>query len=213
MASAAEQLAASINWNSFSKADELKKRIWFTLGALSSIGLGTYVAHARHQPGCLCNAFNGQSQGVFGLFNMFSGGAVVANGDLRPRDHALYFRLHHRSALTTVIPQLEALGERGRAGPANHEQYTRYLTVVLATAQAWGIAIGLEGGQSIVTMPGLFFRLSTTITLVGGTMFLLWLGEQITSRGIGNGTSLMIQAGIVAEFPAHLANVRSRSAR
>ena len=104
-----------------------------------------------------------------------------------------------------MSPQLEALKKEGEAGRKVLNEYTRYLTVLLATLQAWGIAVGLEGGQGIVADPGLFFRVSTTITLVGGTMFLLWLGEQITSRGIGNGTSLIIMAGIVAEFPAHLA--------
>jgi preprotein translocase subunit SecY len=107
--------------------------------------------------------------------------------------------------LTTVSPQLEALKKEGEAGRKVLNQYTRYLTVVLATLQAWGIAVGLEGGQNIVLEPGLFFKITTTITLVGGTMFLLWLGEQITSRGIGNGTSLIIMSGIVAEFPSHLA--------
>jgi preprotein translocase subunit SecY len=204
MASAAEQLAASINWNSFSKADELKKRIWFTLGALVIYRLGTYVPMPGINPEAYANAFNGQAQGVLGLFNMFSGGAVG-----RMAIFALAIMPYISASiivqlLTTVIPQLEALKKEGEQGRKIMNQYTRYLTVVLATAQAWGIAIGLEGGQSIVLDPGWFFRISTTITLVGGTMFLLWLGEQITSRGIGNGTSLIIQAGIVAEFPGHL---------
>ncbi|MDQ0394095.1 preprotein translocase subunit SecY [Labrys monachus] len=204
MASAAEQLAASINWSSFSKADELKKRIWFTLGALIIYRLGTYVPMPGINPQAYADAFNGQSQGILGLFNMFSGGAVG-----RMAIFALAIMPYISASiivqlLTTVVPQLEALKKEGEAGRKIMNQYTRYLTVVLATAQAWGIAIGLEGGQHIVTDPGWFFRLSTTITLVGGTMFLLWLGEQITSRGIGNGTSLIIQAGIVAEFPTHV---------
>jgi preprotein translocase subunit SecY len=204
MASAAEQLAASINWSSFSKADELKKRIWFTLGALVIYRLGTYIPLPGINPDAYATAFNGQSQGILGLFNMFSGGAVS-----RMAIFALAIMPYISASiiiqlLTTVVPQLEALKKEGEQGRKIMNQYTRYLTVVLATAQAWGIAVGLEGGQGIVTMPGLFFKLSTTLTLVGGTMFLLWLGEQITSRGIGNGTSLLIQAGIVAEFPAHL---------
>jgi preprotein translocase subunit SecY len=138
---------------------------------------------------------------------MFSGGAVS-----RMAIFALAIMPYISASiiiqlLTTVVPQLEALKKEGEAGRKIMNQYTRYLTVVLATAQAWGIAVGLEGGQGIVINPDLFFRISTTITLVGGTMFLLWLGEQITSRGIGNGTSLIIQAGIVAEFPTHLAQM------
>ncbi|QEN90550.1 preprotein translocase subunit SecY [Labrys sp. KNU-23] len=204
MASAAEQLAASINWSSFSKADELKKRIWFTLGALVIYRLGTYIPLPGINPEAYQTAFNGQAGGILGLFNMFSGGAVS-----RMAIFALAIMPYISASiiiqlLTTVVPQLEALKKEGEAGRKIMNQYTRYLTVVLATAQAWGIAIGLEGGQGIVLAPGLFFKISTTITLVGGTMFLLWLGEQITSRGIGNGTSLIIQAGIVAEFPAHL---------
>ncbi len=207
MASAAEQLAASINWSSFSKADELKKRIWFTLGALLIYRLGTYIPLPGINPEAYQQAFNGQSQGILGLFNMFSGGAVS-----RMAIFALAIMPYISASiiiqlLTTVVPQLEALKKEGEAGRKIMNQYTRYLTVVLATAQAWGIAVGLEGGQGIVINPDLFFRISTTITLVGGTMFLLWLGEQITSRGIGNGTSLIIQAGIVAEFPTHLAQM------
>src|SRR5690349_14813563 len=205
MASAAEQLAANINWSAFSKADELKKRIWFTLGALLVYRLGTYIPVPGLNPTEYARAFNTSSQGIIGLFNMFSGGAVgrmaiFALAVMPYISASIIIQL-----LTTVSPQLEALKKEGEAGRKVLNQYTRYLTVVLATLQAWGIAVGLEGGQNIVLEPGLFFKITTTITLVGGTMFLLWLGEQITSRGIGNGTSLIIMAGIVAEFPAHLA--------
>ena len=205
MASAAEQLAANINWSAFSKADELKKRIWFTLGALVIYRLGTYIPMPGINPDAYQQAFGSQSQGIVGLFNMFSGGAVG-----RMAIFALAIMPYISASiiiqlLTTVVPSLEALKKEGEAGRKVINQYTRYLTVVLATLQAYGIAVGLEGGQNIVANPGLFFRISTTITLVGGTMFLLWLGEQITSRGIGNGTSLIIQSGIVAEFPLHLA--------
>jgi len=205
MASAAEQLAANINWSAFSKADELKKRIWFTLGALVIYRLGTYIPMPGINPEAYQQAFGNQSQGIVGLFNMFSGGAVG-----RMAIFALAIMPYISASiiiqlLTTVVPTLEALKKEGEAGRKVINQYTRYLTVVLATLQAYGIAVGLEGGQNIVAAPGLFFRISTTITLVGGTMFLLWLGEQITSRGIGNGTSLLIQSGIVAEFPLHLA--------
>src|ERR1700754_3738161 len=204
MASAAEQLASNLNFSTFAKAEDLKKRLWFTLGALLVYRLGTHIPLPGINPEAYASAFNGQAGGILGLFNMFSGGAVG-----RMAIFALAIMPYISASiivqlLTTVVPQLEALKKEGEAGRKIMNQYTRYLTVVLATAQAWGIAIGLEGGQHIVTDPGWFFRLSTTITLVGGTMFLLWLGEQITSRGIGNGPSLIIQAGIVAEFPAHV---------
>src|SRR5260221_10871841 len=205
MASAAEQLAANINWSAFAKADELKKRIWFTLGALVIFRLGTYIPLPGIDPAAFEASFLGQKQGVLDLFNMFSGGAVQ-----RMAIFALNIMPYISASiiiqlLTSVVPSLEALKKEGEAGRKVINQYTRYLTVVLATAQAWGIAVGLEGGGHIVADPGIFFRISTTITLVGGTMFLLWLGEQITSRGIGNGTSLIIMSGIIAEVPLHLA--------
>ncbi|MFN8831231.1 MAG: preprotein translocase subunit SecY [Labrys sp. (in: a-proteobacteria)] len=205
MASAAEQLAANINWGAFSKAEELKKRIWFTLGALIIYRLGTYIPMPGINPEAFAQAFQGSSQGILGLFNMFSGGAVG-----RMAIFALNIMPYISASIiiqlmTTVSPTLEALKKEGESGRKVINQYTRYLTVLLATLQAYGIAVGLEGSGSVVTDPGWFFRLSTVITLVGGTMFLLWLGEQITSRGIGNGVSLIIMAGIVAEFPGQLA--------
>src|SRR5215216_3038880 len=205
MASAAEQLAANINFGAIAKAEELKKRIWFTLGALIIYRIGTYIPLPGIDPEALRQSFQNASGGVLGLFNMFSGGAVE-----RMAIFALNIMPYISASiiiqlLTSVSPQLEALKKEGEAGRKVLNQYTRYLTVLLATLQAWGIAVGLEGGQNIVLDPGIFFRITTTITLVGGTMFLLWLGEQITSRGIGNGTSLIIMSGIVAEFPAHLA--------
>jgi preprotein translocase subunit SecY len=203
MASAAEQLAANINFSAFAKAEELKKRIWFTLGALIIYRLGTYIPLPGIDPVAFEQTFNGKSQGVLGLFNMFSGGAVQ-----RMAIFALNIMPYISASiiiqlLTTVFPSLEALKKEGEQGRKVLNQYTRYLTVALAAFQAWGIAVGLEGGSSnIVTEPGLFFRITTVLTLVGGTMFLMWLGEQITSRGIGNGSSLIIFAGIVAQLPA-----------
>src|SRR6476659_1528585 len=186
MASAAEQLAANINWSAFSKADELKKRIWFTLGALLVYRLGTYIPVPGLNPAEYARAFNTSSQGIIGLFNMFSGGAVG-----RMAIFALAVMPYISASiivqlLTTVSPQLEALKKEGEAGRKTLNQYTRYLTVLLAAFQSYGIAVGLEGAGNVVSDPGLFFRLSTAITLTGGTMFLMWLGEQITSRGIGN---------------------------
>ena len=207
MASAAEQLAANINWSAFSKADELKKRIWFTLGALVVFRLGTYIPLPGIDSAAFESAFNGQKQGVLDMFNMFSGGAVqrmaVFALNIMPYISAsIIIQL-----LSSVIPSLEAIKKDGEAGRKVLNQYTRYLTVVLAIFQAYGIAIGLEGRPGIVSDPGLLFRVSTILTLTGGTMFLVWLGEQITSRGVGNGSSLIIFAGIVARLPQAIAQL------
>jgi preprotein translocase subunit SecY len=201
MVSAAEQLAANVNWSAFAKADELKKRIWFTLGALIIYRLGTYIPLPGIDPAAFEATFNG-NQGVLQLFNMFSGGAVQ-----RMAIFALNIMPYISASiiiqlLTSVFPTLEALKKEGEAGRKVLNQYTRYLTVVLAAFQAYGIAIGLQGQAGVVTNPGFFFCLTTTLTLMGGTIFLMWLGEQITSRGIGNGSSLIIFSGIVAAFPA-----------
>lgn len=202
MASAAEQLASNLNFGAFGKAEELKKRIWFTLGALLIFRLGTYIPLPGINPEALAQAFQRQSGGVLGLFNMFSGGAVermaiFALGIMPYISASIIIQL-----MTSVIPTLEQLKKEGEQGRKIINQYTRYGTVFLGCIQAYGIAVGLEGSTGIVTDPGLFFRISTVITLVGGTMFLLWLGEQITARGIGNGTSLIIFAGIVANLPS-----------
>lgn len=205
MASAAEQLAANINFGSLAKAEELKKRIWFTLGALIVYRLGTYIPLPGIDPEALRQSFQSASGGVLGLFNMFSGGAVE-----RMAIFALNIMPYISASiiiqlLTSVLPSLEALKKEGEAGRKILNQYTRYLTVLLAVFQSWGIAVGLQSSGTIVQNPGLFFLISTVITLTGGTMFLMWLGEQITSRGIGNGTSLIIFAGIVANLPTAIA--------
>ena len=201
MASAAEQLAANINWSAFAKADELKKRIWFTLGALVIYRLGTYIPLPGINSNAFQSAFLGQKQGVLDMFNMFSGGAVQ-----RMAIFALNIMPYISASiiiqlLSSVMPSLEAIKKEGEQGRKVLNQYTRYLTVALAVFQAYGISIGLEGRAGIVSDPGLMFRLSTIVTLTGGTMFLVWLGEQITSRGVGNGSSLIIFAGIVARLP------------
>jgi preprotein translocase subunit SecY len=201
MASAAEQLAANINWSAFAKADELKKRIWFTLGALVIYRLGTYIPLPGIDPAAFEASFLGQKQGVLDMFNMFSGGAVqrmaVFALNIMPYISAsIIIQL-----LSSVMPSLEAIKKEGEQGRKILNQYTRYLTVVLAVFQAYGISIGLEGRAGIVSDPGLLFRISTIVTLTGGTMFLVWLGEQITTRGVGNGSSLIIFAGIVARLP------------
>src|SRR6476620_3031876 len=194
MASAAEQLAANINFGALAKAEELKKRIWFTLGALIVFRLGTYIPLPGIDTEALRQSFQHASGGVLGLFNMFSGGAVE-----RMAIFALNIMPYISASiivqlLTSVIPSLEALKKEGESGRKVINQYTRYLTVVLALVQSWGIAIGLQGSSAAID-PGPFFLASTVITLTGGgTMFLMWLGEQITSRGIGNGSSLIIFA-------------------
>jgi preprotein translocase subunit SecY len=201
MASAAEQLAANLNFSAFAKAEDLKKRIWFTLGALLVYRLGTYIPLPGINPAALAQAFNAAQQGLLGLFNMFAGGAVgrmaiFALGIMPYISASIIIQL-----LTTVVPTLEQLKKEGEQGRKRINQYTRYLTVVLALFQAYAIATGLEAAANVVVDPGWFFRFSTTVTLLGGTMFLMWLGEQITARGIGNGISLIIFAGIVAELP------------
>ncbi|MCG6858542.1 MAG: preprotein translocase subunit SecY [Salaquimonas sp.] len=205
MASAAEQLAANLNFSAFAKAEDLKKRIWFTLGALIVYRLGTYIPLPGINPEAYAQAFSQQSTGVLGMFNMFSGGAVkrlaiFALGIMPYISASIIIQL-----MTSVVPSLEQLKKEGEQGRKLINQYTRYGTVILATLQAYGISVGLESGTNIVTDPGMFFRISTVITLVGGTMFLMWLGEQITARGIGNGISLIIFSGIVAALPGALA--------
>nr|MDQ2704908.1 preprotein translocase subunit SecY [Pseudomonadota bacterium] len=202
MASAAEQLASNLNFAAFAKAEDLKKRIWFTLGALLVYRLGTYIPLPGINPDAFAQAFQQQSGGVLGMFNMFAGGAVermaiFALGIMPYISASIIMQL-----MTSVIPSLEALKKEGEQGRKVINQYTRYGTVLLALVQAYGISVGLESGNGIVSDPGMFFRVSAVITLVGGTMFLMWLGEQITARGIGNGISLIIFAGIVAGMPS-----------
>ncbi|KAB2853655.1 MAG: preprotein translocase subunit SecY, partial [Bauldia sp.] len=205
MASAAEQLAANLNFGAFAKAEALKKRLWFTLGALLIYRLGTYIPLPGINPEALAQAFNSAQTGIIGMFNMFAGGAVgrmaiFALGIMPYISASIIIQL-----MTSIVPALDQLKKEGEQGRKVINQYTRYGTVILAALQAYGIAVGLEGGTNIVVNPGLFFKLTTVVTLTGGTMFLMWLGEQITSRGIGNGISLIIFSGIVAELPSALA--------
>ncbi len=202
MASAAEQLVSNLNFSAFSKATELKKRIWFTLGALLIYRLGTYIPIPGIDPQALADIFRQNQSGILGMFNMFAGGAIgrmaIFALNIMPYISASIIM----QLLTTVSPHLEQLKKEGDQGRKQINQYTRYGTVLLATLQGYGIAVGLEGAGNVVTDPGMFFRLTTVITLVGGTVFLMWLGEQITARGVGNGISLIIFAGIVAELPS-----------
>ncbi|MEO0329352.1 MAG: preprotein translocase subunit SecY [Pseudomonadota bacterium] len=207
MASAAEQLASNLNFSSFSKAEELKKRLWFTLGALIVYRLGTYIPLPGINFDAYAQAFENQSQGALGLLNVFNGGAVerlaiFALGIMPYISASIIMQL-----MTSVVPSLEALKKDGEQGRKQINQYTRYGTVILGTLQAYGIAVGLEASTGIVDNPGWFFKLSAVLTLVGGTMFLMWLGEQVTARGIGNGISLIIFAGIVAAMPSAIAQL------
>ncbi|WP_374304720.1 preprotein translocase subunit SecY [Ferrovibrio sp.] len=209
MASAAERMAGSLNFGAFAKATELKKRIWFTIGALIVYRLGTYIPLPGIDPMIMADIFRQQAGGILGMFNVFAGGALE-----RMTIFALNIMPYISASiivqlLTAVSPQLEAMKKEGEAGRKKLNQYTRYGTVLLAIVQAYGIAVGLEGmtgsrGGAVLD-PGMFFRLTTVVTLTGGTMFLMWLGEQITQRGIGQGTSLIIFAGIIAELPRALA--------
>jgi preprotein translocase subunit SecY len=205
MVSAAEQLAANLNFSALAKAEELKKRIWFTLGALLIYRLGTYIPLPGIDPSAWDQIFRSQAGGILGMFNMFAGGgiqrmAIFALNIMPYISASIIIQL-----MTTVSPTLEQLKKEGEQGRKTINQYTRYLTVFLAAFQAYGISIGLEGAGNVISDPGWFFRISTVITLTGGTMFLMWLGEQITARGIGNGISLIIMAGIVAELPSAIA--------
>jgi preprotein translocase subunit SecY len=205
MASAAEQLASSINLSAFSKATDLKNRIWFTLGALVIYRLGTYIPLPGIDSATLQHLMSQNSGGILGMVDMFSGGALG-----RMTIFALNIMPYISSSIivqlmTAVSPQLEALKKEGESGRKKLNQYTRYGTVLLAAVQAYGIAVGIEGLPGAVTDPGLFFRFTSVITLTGGTVFLMWLGEQITARGVGNGISLIIFSGIVARLPSAMA--------
>ncbi|CDK97273.1 Preprotein translocase secY subunit [Magnetospirillum gryphiswaldense MSR-1 v2] len=210
MASAAEQLAANLNFGVLAKATELKKRIWFTLLALVVYRLGTWIPIPGVDPHVMAEMFKQSGSGLLGMFDMLAGGALQ-----RMTIFALAIMPYISASIiiqlmTTIVPSLEAIKKEGESGKKKINQYTRYLTVVIATFQAYGIAVGLEGmsgsmGSAVIMDNHLLFRFSTVVTLVGGTMFLMWLGEQITARGIGQGTSLIIMAGIVAELPSALA--------
>src|SRR3974390_527819 len=186
MVSAAEQLAANLNFSALAKAEELKKRIWFTVGAPLVYRLGPYIPLPGIDPNAWEQIFRTQSGGILGMFNMFAGGgihrmAIFALNIMPYISASIIIQL-----MTTVPPTLEQLKKEGESGRKMINQYTRYLTVLLAAFQSYGISIGLEGaGARVVSDPGLFFRISTVITLTGGTIFLMWLGEQITQRGIG----------------------------
>ncbi|MBL4806858.1 MAG: preprotein translocase subunit SecY [Rhodobacteraceae bacterium] len=204
MASAAEQMASNMSWGAFGKAKDLRSRIFFAIGMLMVYRLGTYIPVPGIDSVQLASFFGEQSGGIGGMLNMFTGGAlsrmaIFTLGIMPYISASIMIQL-----LTSMVPSLERLKKDGEAGRRKINQYTRYATVLLALAQSYAIAAGLES-QGLASDPGLYFRASVMITLVGGTMFLMWLGEQITARGIGNGISLIIFVGIVAELPAAVA--------
>lgn len=209
MASVSEQLAQNISLSTFSKATELKKRIWFTLTALVVYRFGTYVPLPGVDPVALKQVFDQTKGGILGMFDVFAGGALS-----RMTIFALSIFPYISASIiiqlmTSVSPHLEAIKKEGESGRKKLNQYTRFLTVVLSSVQAYGMSIGLEsmnapGGASVVLDPGMFFRVTSVVTMVGGTVFLMWLGEQITSRGVGNGISLIIFSGIVASLPSSI---------
>ncbi len=212
MASAAEQMAANISLANFAKATDLKKRLWFTLGALVVFRMLSFVPLPGIDPNALNDLFNTTRGTVLDFFNTFSGGSLermslIALGVMPYITASIVIQL-----AASMSPTLAALRKEGESGRKKLNQYTRYGTVLLCVIQGYFIAVGLESwgatqGTSSVLNPGMIFRATTVVSLLGGTMFLMWLGEQITSRGIGNGISLIIMAGIVASFPTSLAQL------
>lgn len=205
MASAAEQLAANISWSSFGKAKELKQRILFALGALIVFRLCSYIPIPGLDAAAVERMFSSLGTGFLDVVNTFSGGAlqrtsIIMLGIMPYISASIIMQL-----LTTMNSELARLKKDGEQGRKKINQMTRYGTVALTLVQGWAIASGLESQPGVVIDPGYFFRFTAVITLLGGTMFLMWLGEQITQRGIGNGISLIIFAGIVAELPSTLA--------
>jgi preprotein translocase subunit SecY len=211
MASAADQLAANINLGVFAKATELKRRIWFALGALIVYRMGTFITLPGIDPTVMADIIKTQSRGVLGMFDVFAGGAlsrmsIFALNIMPYISASIIIQL-----LAAVNPALDQMKKEGITGRIKLNQYTRYLTVAITAMQAFGIASGLESatsstGAAAVLNPGVFFKFTTVVTLVGGTMFLVWLGEQVNERGIGQGISLLIFAGIVAGLPGAIAN-------
>jgi preprotein translocase subunit SecY len=209
MASAAEQMAANLSWGALGKATDLRSRIFFTIGLLMVYRLGTYIPVPGIDGTALASFMEDASAGIGGMLNMFTGGAIsrmgiFALGIMPYISASIIVQL-----LTTMVPSLMQLKKEGEQGRKKINQWTRYGTVALATLQGYGIAQSLQAG-GLAHTPGMFFVVACVVTLVGGTMFLMWLGEQITARGIGNGISLIIFTGIVAEIPAAMAQFFSQ---
>ncbi|GGZ99739.1 preprotein translocase subunit SecY [Novosphingobium arvoryzae] len=212
MASRADNIASNMSLANFSKATELKNRIWFTIGALIVFRFLSFVPLPGVNPLVLETLYDQTRGGILDLFNTFSGGSLermslIALGVMPYITASIVVQL-----AAALHPALAALKKEGESGRKKLNQYTRYGAVLLTAVQGWFVASGLEAygassGLQAVVNPGLMFKVGAVISLIGGTMFLLWLGEQITSRGIGNGTSLIIMAGIVAQMPTFIANL------
>ena len=210
MVSLAEKMAANMDVSAFSKATELKKRLWFTVLALIVFRLGTFIPLPGIDPHILSDIFARNQNGILGMFNMFAGGALE-----RMTIFALNIMPYISASIIlqlgqSVVPSLAALKKDGEAGHRKITHYTKMLTVLITIIQGYGIAVGLEGmtgsaGVSAVVNPGYVFKFTTVVSMVGGTMFIVWLGDQITSRGVGNGSSLIITVGIIANIPGALA--------
>ena len=216
MASQTDKMATGLGWETFAKATDLQKRLLFTLGAMIVYRIGTFIPLPGINSTVLEDIFTRQAGGILGMFNMFTGGALS-----RMTLFALNIMPYISASIivqlaASVLPSLMALKKEGEAGQRKMSQYTRYLTVLITIVQAYGLAVGLEAmvgsaGTSAVLYPGQWFRFTTVVSLLGGTMFIVWLGDQITSRGVGNGSSLIITAGIVAGIPMELARAGSLS--
>jgi len=206
MATIAEKMASNMNFGAIGKATELRNRLLFTLGALIIFRLGTFLPIPGINPIALQQFFEQQSSGILGVFDTFSGGALRRMGIFALGVMPYISASIIMTLMQSSIPYLKALKEQGTKGRRQIIQYSRYLTVLISALQGYGVSIGLESMQTaygnIVIEPGIFFKVTTIITLVGGTVFLMWLGEQITSRGVGNGISLIITAGIIANLPS-----------
>ena len=210
MASQIDKMATGLGWETFAKATDLQKRLLFTLGAMIVYRLGTFIPLPGINSFVLEDIFTRQAGGILGMFNMFTGGALS-----RMTLFALNIMPYISASIIvqlagSVLPSLIALKKEGEAGQRKMNQYTRYLTVLITIVQAYGLAVGLEAmvgsaGTSAVVNPGHWFRFTTVVSLLGGTMFIVWLGDQITARGVGNGSSLIITAGIMAGIPMGLA--------
>lgn len=210
MASAAEQMARNINFGTFSKAKDLQKRILFTLGILLIYRLGTFIPVPGLDPNAYRAFFEGQAGGILGNMNMFSGGAVERMGIFALNVMPYITASIIVQMMTSASPTLSALKKEGEVGRQQINQYTRYLTVGFALLQSFGISIGLRA-LALPDINPAFFVLTSVVTLTGGTIFLMWIGEQVTARGIGNGISLIIFAGIIAEMPRAIFNLLNQA--
>ncbi len=207
MASMSDNIKSSINFSAFSKAKDLQKRLLFTFFALIVFRLGTYVPFPGINPSVLTDFFSENSGGLLGMFNAFTGGALSRMSIL-----ALNIMPYISASIivqlgASVLPSLMSLKKEGESGMRKINQYTRYLTVLITVVQAFFMARALESAGAVIMPSTSIFELSTVVSLLGGTMFVVWLGEQITARGVGNGASLIIMTGIISGIPSAIARI------